>query len=296
MQTVRAVQSENRGATVSIEYEAGTVSRINVYPIKSFPGVTVASSRVLDSGALQWDRRLALVEPDGEFVSLKRVPELFGIRADFQLDVPAVRIWTGHSVTARTFHLDDDRESLGDYLTCLLNRQIEIVDCPLAGFPDDPDANGPTIVSVATLQVVADLFPGMSLEQVRWRFRTNIEIDGVPPFWEDRLFASKREQHPFRVGGVTFGGVKPCQRCSVPSCHPVTGERTQAFATIYAALRKAMMPDWTNLKRFDHYYRLATNTVLLDRGPEGVIRTGDSITLSDSVEQSPSPELQSAGS
>lgn len=285
-----------RGAKVSSDFEAGTISRITVYPIKSFPGVTVASSHVLDSGALKWDRRFALVEPNGEFVNLKRVPELHEIRADFNLNVPSVRIWTGHSVTAREFHLDDDRESLSDYLTCLLNRPVGIVDNPRAGFPDDDDAGGPTIVSVATLQTVADLFPEMTIEQARWRFRTNIEVEGVPAFWEDRLFGSKREELPFQIGGVTFGGVKPCQRCSVPSRHPVTGETTQAFATIYAALRKAMFPEWTNLKRFDHYYRLATNTVLLDAGDEGVIRTGDSITLSAPAEQSPSPELQGAGS
>jgi uncharacterized protein len=281
---------------VSKDFEAGMISRINVYPIKSFPGVTVSSSHVMESGALKWDRRFALAEPSGEFVNLKRVPELHEIRADFQLDVPSVRIWTGHSVTARTFHLDDDRESLSDYLTCLLNRQVELVDNPCEGFPDDPAAGGPTVVSVATLQMVADLFPGMTLEQVRWRFRTNIEIDGVPAFWEDRLFESKHEPFPFQIGGVTFGGVKPGQRCVVPSRHPVSGEVTQAFATIYAALRKAMLPAWTNLKRFDHYYRLATNTVLLDRGNAGVIRTGDSITLSAPVKKSPSPELLSAGS
>lgn len=278
------------------ESESGTISRVNVYPIKSFPGVSVGSSCVLESGSLEWDRRFALVEPSGEFVNGKRVPELHEIRADFQLDVPTVRIWTSHSVTARTFHLEDERESLGDFLSCLLNRPVGVVDNPLAGFPDDTDAEGPTIVSVATLQAVTDLFPGMSLEQVRWRFRTNIEIEGVPAFWEDRLFDTKHEPHPFQIGGVTFGGVRPCQRCAVPSRHPVSGEVTQAFATIYAALRKAMLPEWTNLKRFDHYYRLATNTVLLDRGDEGVIRTGDSITLSVPVEQSPSPELQSTGS
>ena len=81
---MRAVQSDIRGAKVSEDFESGTISRINVYPIKSFPGVTVASSDVLGSGALKWDRRLALVEPNGEFVNLKRVPELHEIRADFQ--------------------------------------------------------------------------------------------------------------------------------------------------------------------------------------------------------------------
>ena len=107
-------------------------------------------------------------------------------------------------MTARTFHLDDDRESLGAFLTCLLNRQVGIVDNPRAGFPDDPDAGGPTIVSVATLQAVADLFPEMTLEQTRWRFRTNIEVKGVPAFWEDRLFASKHSGSP---EGAKTGGV-----------------------------------------------------------------------------------------
>ena len=149
---------------MSTECDSGTISRINIYPIKSFPGVTVAASSVLDSGALEWDRRLALVEPSGELINLKRVPELHEIRADFNLNLPSVRIWTGHSVTAREFHLDDDRESLSDYLTCLLNRPVGIVDNPRAGFPDDDDARGPTVVSVATLQTVADLFPEIPAE------------------------------------------------------------------------------------------------------------------------------------
>ena len=117
-----------------VESDAGTISRINIYPIKSFPGVAVSSSRVLSSGALEWDRRLALVDPGGDFINFKRVPELHMIRADYQLDVPTVRIWTGDSITARTFNLVEERESLGDYLTCLLNRPVGIVDNPLAGF------------------------------------------------------------------------------------------------------------------------------------------------------------------
>jgi hypothetical protein len=162
----------------------------------------------------------------------------------------------------------------------VLDREITVVDNALRGFPDDDDDSGPTVVATETLQAIANLFPDMSLEQARWRFRANLELGGVPPFWEDRLFDSKREPKAFQIGSVTFGGTKPCQRCSVPSRHPVTGDETQAFATILAALRKAMMPGWTNLRRFDHFYRLATNTVLLDAGAESVIRTGNQVTLS----------------
>lgn len=275
---------------LAAESHSSTLARITVYPIKSLPGTTVTSCRVLENGALDWDRRFALVGPEGEFVNAKSCRDIHSIRADFQLRNETVRIWTGDSVSTRTFHLIDDRESIGDYLTCVLDREIMVVDNPDGGFPDDTDDGGPTVVSTATLEAVANLFPDMSLEQARWRFRANLELGGVPAFWEDCLFDSKREPRPFQIGSVTFGGTKPCQRCSVPSRHPVTGDEVQAFATILAALRKAMMPGWTNLRRFDHFYRLATNTVLLDAGSEAEIRTGNRVTLSTPA------ELQNTGS
>ena len=69
------------------------------------------------------------------------------------------------------------------------------------GFPDDNIANGPTIISTATLQAVCELFPGMTLDQARLRFRTTLEIDGVPALWEDHLFGEEeRSAVRFRVG------------------------------------------------------------------------------------------------
>jgi len=260
--------------------ETAVLSRIAVYPIKSLPGTIVSSARVLESGALEWDRRLALVDSRGEFINAKRCRELHSIRADFQLERASVRLWTSESVTTRSFHLSDERESIGDYLTCLLNREIVVVDKSDGGFPDDVLNPGPTVITTATLESIAGLFPDMSLEQARWRFRSNLELGGVPAFWEDRLFDRPDEPRSFQVGSVKLGGTKPCQRCVVPGRNPATGEDTQAFATILAALRKATMPEWSNLQRFEHYYYLATNTVLLDAGSEPVIRVGDRVRLS----------------
>ena len=58
------------------------------------------------------------------------------------------------------------------------------------GFPDDREAFGPTIVSEASLRAVRDWYPGLALESVRRRFRTNLELIGTEAFGEDRLFGA----------------------------------------------------------------------------------------------------------
>ncbi len=47
----------------------------------------------------------------------------------------------------------------------------------------------PTVISTATLEAITTWFPGLNLDQIRIRLRTNLEIGGVPAFWEDQLFA-----------------------------------------------------------------------------------------------------------
>ena len=119
--------------------------------------------------------------------------------------------------------LDDDGQHLSDWLSNFFSLDVSIVENDETGFPDDLDAAGPTIVSTATLQTVAGWFPEMTLDEVRLRFRANIEVDGVEPFWEDRLFGLGPDPRPFRIGTVLFGGTNPCQRCVVPTRQPLTG-------------------------------------------------------------------------
>lgn len=54
---------------------------------------------------------------------------------------------------------------------------------------------------------VASWFPGLSVDEMRRRIRANIEIDGVPAFWEDRLFSEQGDLVSFRVGDVDFLGL-----------------------------------------------------------------------------------------
>ena len=49
----------------------------------------------------------------------------------------------------------------------------------------------------------------MDVGQMHRRFRANIEIDGVPAFWEDRLYSDEDHVAEFRVSEVRFEGVHP---------------------------------------------------------------------------------------
>ncbi|MGD1920092.1 MAG: MOSC domain-containing protein, partial [Pleurocapsa sp.] len=78
------------------------------------------------------------------------------------------------------------------------------------GFPDDTYSPGATIISTATLKEIASWYPELEIDDVRRRFRANIELGGVPAFWEDCLFADADSIVKFQVGGVVFMGVYPC--------------------------------------------------------------------------------------
>lgn len=256
----------------------GVVSRINLFPIKSLPGVDVQSCRVLPTGALEWDRRLALQDESGKLITAKECDRLHDFIAGYDLSVPAVSLSTSASRTPRRFHLLDDRDSLGDFLSCLLNQHVAVVEDTATGFPDDAESGGPTIIARATLKALTALFP-LSTDDLRERFRTNIEVDGVPAFWEDVLYDGSAEPAQFSINGVVFGGTHSCARCRVPARDPRTGEETQAFRKVLAMFRKETIPEWVPRELFDHYYRLATNTVLIDPGPQGTIRVGDRIRI-----------------
>ena len=235
-----------------------TLDRITIYPLKSLDGQTVAETTILASGALQFDRRWALVDEADRFVNAKRTPLIHRLRLAFKFPRLGLQLFDGEEVA--DFDIHEDRDELERWLGLRLDQRVRLVENILVGFPDDTDAPGPTIISTATLQIVASWFPGLSIDEIRRRFRANLEIGGVEPFWEDRLYAAAGEQVRFRIGEVTLLGVNPCQRCVVPSRDSDSGDVWPEFAKTFARQREATLPTWANRERFNHYYRLAVNT------------------------------------
>jgi hypothetical protein len=147
------------------------------------------------------------------------------------------------------------------------------------GFPDDRTAFGPTVVGEASLRAIQEWYPGLELESLRRRFRTNLELTGGVPFEEDRLFGAPDELKPFQLGPVHFLGHNPCQRCVVPSRDPDSGDAVPEFQKKFAHLRGQQLPPWANSQRFNHFYRFAVNTSIPPAEAGKCLRVGDVLSL-----------------
>jgi uncharacterized protein len=243
---------------------------IRLHPIKSLDPFSVPKARISSSGGLALDRAWALYSVDGKWVNGKRTPAIHLIRANYSPDVASVTLTVPtdrRKIPPRTFAFPQDHEDASEWFSVFFEQQI-IVRYSEGGFPDDSIASGPTIVSTASLQAIADWFPatsdgfsGLSLENVRRRFRASLEIDGVPAFWEDQLFGeNERSVIRFTIGEVHLEGSNPCARCPVPPRDPCTGVDLVGFQKHFIRQRESTLPAWSPRDRFDHFYRLSTNT------------------------------------
>lgn len=220
------------------------VTRLRVYPVKSFAGLDVGSAAVRPWG-LEGDRRWAVVDPDGEPVTAREANALLGLTAELDDDgglrladrdgagvrvavpsgAPAIRV--GHSRQGTALPADPAGDA---WLSERLDRPVRLVWQP------DPRARpvNPAHGGLADDRVsLADVAPVLlanesSLAQLdRWtedgtppldmlRFRPNIVVDGDPdaPFEEEGWPVVQLGDVRFRVIGV-------CDRCVMTTIDPV---------------------------------------------------------------------------
>jgi len=252
---------------------------IRIFPVKSLDALELHEVKILPSGALAQDREFALTDTNGKFINAKRFPLVQRLRSawDGELRVLCLQ-WEGTAQEKR-FRLPQDQSTLEAWLSIFFEQPVILAQNLEGGFPDDSKAPGPTVISKATLQEVASWYPGLTLAETRRRFRANLEIGGVPAFWEDQLYANAGEAIPFKIGDVTFQGVNPCQRCIVPTRDSLSADPTTEFSQTFRAMREATLPPWANRSRFNHYYRLAVNTCVPTTEAGKILRLGDPLTL-----------------
>ena len=255
-------------------------------------------------------------------------PAVHLIRASYSPDLRSVTLSVPgdrREIPTRTFDFPAAHDDAAEWFSVFFEQQI-IVRYSENGFPDDTIASGPTIVSTASLQAVCEWFPpspkgfpGISLEEARQRFRATLEIDAscsagrapfarpaalsassvahaksemLPAFWEDQLFGEdERSVVRFKIGDVNFEGSNPCARCPVPPRNPLTGENLDGFQKRFSQLRESTLPPWSPRPRFDHFYRLSTNTRVAPTEANKPLRLGDPLRFDVAVTLAPLTEI-----
>ncbi|WP_049899177.1 MOSC domain-containing protein [Halococcus agarilyticus] len=255
------------------------LARIAVFPIKSLDPVERDAARIVANGGLEGDREYAIVDGDDRYVNGKRTAAVHRLRASFDSDGTGVTLRRENGDDPRAFDLAADRESVEAWLGDHFDQPVRLQRERAGGHPDDTALSGPTVISTGTLREVASWFPDLDVEGLRLRFRANLEIDGVPPFWEDRLVADHDHCVAFRIGDVTIRGVNPCQRCVVPTRDPHTSDVHEAFQRVFVERREATFPEWADPARFGHYFRLMINTQVPEPEWGSTIEVGDDIEI-----------------
>ena len=220
------------------------VTRLRVYPIKSFAGGDVRSSRVQRWG-LEGDRRWAVVDPGGKPITAREANSLLGLTAEvlgdgglllgdrrsdpLRVDVSDRGGACFLSATRAKAPRCRSADESAAWLTARLGREAQLVWQP------DPTARtiNPKHGGLPGDQVsLADVGPLLltseaSLCQLdRWtdddaapldmvRFRPNVVIDGDEPFAED-------DWASVRLGDTTFRVAGRCDRCVMTTIDPTS--------------------------------------------------------------------------
>ncbi|TQQ82746.1 MOSC domain-containing protein [Halonotius terrestris] len=275
--------------------DSATVEHISIYPIKSLDGRPVERVEIVTNGGLAGDREYALFDEDGDYVNGKNDQQVHPIRATYDGETAraaAVTLSTP-AQEPRQFELgavdSDETAALADWLREWFGYPVTLDRNREGGFPDDTTASGPTIISKATINTVADWFDGIDAAGMRRRLRPNIVVSGVPAFWEDHLFAERDSRVQFSIGEADFFGVNPCQRCVVPSRDPDTGDEIEDFNKTFIEKRRTTMPDWSGGDWFNHDFRLMVNTAVPETSWGETIAVGDELTVGETVTADDTP-------
>lgn len=260
-----------------------TLSHIAVYPVKALDPVSLDSVGISDVGGLDNDRAYAMRDADGEYVNGKRTDAVHRIRSTVDLDEKCVTLRAEDEASGATFHLDEDRDAIESWLSEQVGIDVEL-DVGVGGSLTDgvvygaESKTGPTLVSQATLAEVASWYDNIGPAGIRRRMRPNLVVEGVPAFWEDRLFSDGgRAVH---IGDVALQGTRPIPRCVVPTRDQRTGETDDGFRETFVERRESTLPEWTDREALDgNFFTLTAGLQIPESERDGRLAVGDDIHL-----------------
>ena len=254
------------------------LGRIRIYPFKSLDPIECRTAQFTSAGSLKEDRRFAFLLPNGKFFNAKNDPRIHQICLQYDPSAQSYEFSIRDTNNRIQIDLSEGFEKLEHWMLTQLKVQVKVTENGDQGFPDDLQASGPTVISRGTIEAIAAWYPSLTPDDIRNRFRANLEIENVPPFWEDRLCAEKGAGDvEFQIGNATLRGINPCQRCVVPSRDQQTGESFANFSKHFLVERQKSLPLWAPRSQFNHFYRAAINTTAQNNDDSGPIKLGDEI-------------------
>jgi len=216
------------------------VSRLVIYPVKSFGGIELQRAEVNAKG-LSLDRRWMVVDSSGHMLTQRTHPLLSQIQTTLEIDILSIVI-DGETFEVpsavgeeRTVQVWSDRLAArqvgGDVskiLSSYLGQEVELVwmeeqttravearpgtENKEVGFADGFPF---LVISEASLE---DLNTRLIEPVTMDRFRPNIVVSNTAAFEEDSWKC-------FKIGSVNFRNVKPCARCVMTTVDPVSGAK-----------------------------------------------------------------------
>lgn len=251
------------------------LERLRIYPVKSLDGIDVASARVLDGGTLQYDREFAFYDEQGEVVNGKRKSVVHELETEFDFETSELRVETATG-DRHQCNLASNPDRAEAWFKDVFDETVELRRDRNLGYVDRREM-GPSLISTATIETVANWFDDSTVEGVRRRLRSNIEVSGVPAFWEDQFVGESAPT--LTIGSVRFDGVTPCGRCVVPERDPDTGERNEHFRERFLRKRRETFPAWADPDAFEHWYQVMIITRVHESDRDQSIAVGDPVVV-----------------
>ncbi|RQG95701.1 MOSC domain-containing protein [Natrarchaeobius oligotrophus] len=269
------------------------IENLWVYPVKGLDRTSVDEIRINDAGTFLGDREYALLDPETDdsiedrvdsvekTYNGKEIDTLHELESTYDPETNVLTLRMRETDETRQFDLETDREAASEWFTEFVDEPVALRRRGPPSFIDRPKL-GPSIISTGTLEEVASWFDSMTVEGARRRFRPNVEIGGVPPFWEDRFLGD--DPSGFAINGVRFEVVEACARCVVPSRDPDTGQAIERFQERFARRREETLPEWVDRDAFEHFFTVMVITSVPNSSYGGTVGVGDEVEVADAAE------------
>lgn len=261
------------------------LARIRIYPVKSLDPIELTEAEV-GIHSLRYDREFAMLGEDGGFVNGKRTGRVNQLKANYDLPGQLIQLSLRSGGEVKEFHLVKDRELIEKYLSDFFEMKLHFLQRTRGELMDIPGSSSVTIVSEASLSSLQKDMPGHSLDDLRLRFRANLELSGINAFEEEWLFGDPGIGMRFRIGEVEMIGISPRARCNVPPRNPFTGETDKSFVRNVIQSRSKSLPVDSRLPEYGNFYHLTVNTYIPESQKGKILRVGDKLELIEPVDLS----------